>query len=110
MRDFLDHAAGGGRIGLLNDLVQLPQPEGAHGGTLALGAANGAADKREPEFFGLGHQRRSSGAVGGSVVGGSIVGSDALGAGDSATGAGGDAGGVTGEVTTAGAGVSVTAG
>jgi len=40
--DFVDHAAGDGRIAVLDDLVQLSQAEGAHGGALALGAADRA--------------------------------------------------------------------
>src|SRR4030081_1134154 len=49
VRDFMDHAAGDGRVALLDDLVQFSQPKGFDGGALALGAANWAAYELEPQ-------------------------------------------------------------
>src|SRR5438094_9895436 len=45
VRDFVDHAAGDGRIAVLDDLVQLSQTEGYNSCPLALRATNRASDQ-----------------------------------------------------------------
>src|SRR5437016_2771183 len=100
MGDFLHHPAGSRRVGLLHDLVKLPEAEGTHGGALAFGAADGAAHERQLQGFGFGHQGVSGG------VGGSDVGSDAPSIAGSSTAAG-DASGVSGTGSAAGAAARV---
>src|SRR5260370_20439164 len=50
VRDFVDHAAGDGRVAVLDHLVQFSQTEGYDSGPLAVGAADRAPDQLPPEF------------------------------------------------------------
>jgi hypothetical protein len=50
VRDFVDHAAGDGRIAVLDHLVHFAQAEGADGGALALSAADWTPDELQSEF------------------------------------------------------------